>query len=57
MATSSQWQGCFGRQGIMGEEITQSQIGASGWCNPYNITMDAYNHYFELSNYGSSNIP
>lgn len=41
----------------MGEEIAENQISMSGWCNPYNITMDAYNHYFELSNYGSSNTP
>ena len=51
------WKGCFGRSGIMGEEITEGQIGEAAGCNPYNITMDAYNNYFELSTYGASNHP
>lgn len=54
---TNQWFGCFGRQGIMGEDITSSQIYSSCGCNPYNITMDAWNGYFELSTYGASNHP
>lgn len=57
MSISSAWRGCFGRQGIMGEEISENQISIGAGCNPYNITMDAYNGYFELSTYGASNHP
>ena len=50
------WVGCFGRTGEMGAPVDIARVG-HWFANPFHITMDAYNGYFEHTTHEWSNHP
>jgi hypothetical protein len=50
------WVGCFGRTGVMGAPVDIPRVG-HWFANPFHITMDAYNGYFEHTTHEWSNHP